>query len=166
MTRTCSQICYKALMLASKLAILITSASVTFTMIASHFLNDHQLNNLANTIWYITKIVFYICISLGSFFLGASFAQKKHQIESDHAAVLQAATRRRLSMRSMPSPKSKTPPTTPPTTLSLDTNCDSPPKRRSSRRIRGRSSRLDFDSPMAPVPIERRTSMSDDNVQW
>ena len=101
---------------------------------------------------------------------GASFGYNKYQTESDHAAVLQAATRRRLSARSVPTPKPMTPPTTPPTTqpttLSLDTNCDSPPKRRSSRRTRGRSARLDFDSPTAPVPIERRASMSDVNVQW
>ncbi|MHA2082843.1 MAG: hypothetical protein ACXABD_03755 [Candidatus Thorarchaeota archaeon] len=115
----------------------------------------------------MTKILLYLSVTVGSFLLGAA---SKRIEEERHAAVLQAATRRKLSQRSttLGRPAPASPPRTPPATLSLDTNIDSPPKRRSSRRLRGRSARLEFDSPVAPIPVARRLSMQDDEdgLQW
>ena len=201
MTRSLSQICYTCLMLTSKMVVIITSASVIFTLTASSLLNNQQLVTLTNVIQYITKVVFYVSISIGAFMLGKAVNQIEHQKEQEqHAAVLQAATRRRLSQRSPTVYKAgqaraaqeqaraaqeqaraaqqataaqeqaraaqEQAPTTPPATLSLDTSCDSPPKLRSTRRFRGRATRLEFDSPTAPVPAARRLSMDDADVQW
>ncbi len=167
MARSCSQLCYKALVLTSKLVVLIACASVTLTAIASCFMDNGQLDSLANIIWRMTKILLYMCITVGSFLLGAASKRIQQDQEQQHAAVLQAATRRKLSQRSTTTqPTQPSPPTTPPVTLRLDTNCDSPPKRRSSRRTRGKASRLEFDSPTAPIPMERRASMGDADLQW
>ena len=187
MTRSLSQICYTCLMLTSKMVVIITSASVIFTLTASSLLNNQQLVTLTNVIQYITKVVFYVSISIGAFMLGKAVNQIEHQKEQEqHAAVLQAATRRRLSQRSPTVYKAQQAtaaqqqataaeqataaqqqaPTTPPATLSLDTSCDSPPKLRSTRRARGRATRLEFESPTAPVPLARRLSMDDADVQW
>ena len=187
MTRSLSQTCYSCLMLTSKMVLIVTSASMVFTLTASAVFNDEQLDALANVIHYITKLVFYLTISIGSFILGKVSSQVRHQKEQEkHAAVLQAATRRRLSQRSPTVYKAAQAtaaqataaqataaqataaqgPTTPPATLSLDTSYDSPPKMRSSHRARGRAARLEFESPRAPVPTARRLSMDDADVQW
>ena len=177
MTRSLSQTCYTCLMLTSKMVVIITGASVIFTLTASSLLNNQQLVTLTNVIQYITKVVFYVSISIGAFMLGKAVNQIEHQKQQEqHAAVLQAATRRRLSQRSPTTYQQATAaqeqataaqePTTPPATLSLDTSCDSPPKLRSTRRSRGRATRLEFDSPTAPVPAARRLSMDDADVQW
>ena len=191
MTRSLSQTCYTCLMLTSKMVVIITGASVIFTLTASSLLNNQQLVTLTNVIQYITKVVFYVSISIGAFMLGKAVNQIEHQKQQEqHAAVLQAATRRRLSQRSPTTYQQATAaqeqataaqeqataaqeqataaqaPTTPPATLSLDTSCDSPPKLRSTRRSRGRTTRLEFDSPTAPVPAARRLSMDDADVQW
>ena len=101
MTRSLSQTCYSCLMLTSKMVLIVTSASMVFTLTASAVFNDEQLDALANVIHYITKLVFYLTISIGSFILGKVSSQVRHQKEQEkHAAVLQAATRRRLSQRS------------------------------------------------------------------
>ena len=182
MTRSLSQTCYSCLMLTSKMVLIVTSASMVFTLTASAVFNDEQLDALTNVIHYITKLVFYLTISIGSFILGKVSSQVRHQKEQEkHAAVLQAATRRRLSQRSPTVYKAAQAtaaqataaqatatqePTTPPATLSLDTSYDSPPKMRSSHRARGRAARLEFESPRAPVPTARRLSMDDADVQW
>jgi hypothetical protein len=167
MVRTLSQLCYKALLMTSRLVIFIACSSLTITMVASCLLNDSQLDSFTNVIWFMTKILLYLSVTVGSFLLGAA---SKRIEEERHAAVLQAATRRKLSQRSttLGRPAPASPPRTPPATLSLDTNIDSPPKRRSSRRLRGRSARLEFDSPVAPIPVARRLSMQDDEdgLQW
>ena len=167
MVRTLSQLCYKAILMTSRLVIFITCSSVAMTVIASCLLNDSQLDSFTNIIWFMTKILLYLSVTVGSFLLGAA---SKRIEEERHAAVLQAATRRKLSQRptTLARAAPASPPRTPPATLSLDTNIDSPPKRRSSRRLRGRSARLEFDSPVAPIPAARRLSMQDDEdgLQW
>ena len=161
MTRSLSQLCYAALMMVSRLVIFTACLSVTVTFIASCTLNDSQLDSLTDVVRNMTKMLSYIGITVGSFLLGAAFnriqRERKQKKEQQHAAVLQAATRRRLSRRSTSAPK------TPPATLSV--NIDSPPKRRSTR-LRGRATRLEFDTPPAPVPMERRASMDGSELQW
>ena len=90
-------------------------------------LNDSQLDSFTNIIWFMTKILLYLSVTVGSFLLGAA---SKRIEEERHAAVLQAATRRKLSQRSttLARPAPASPPRTPPATLSLDTNIDSPQK--------------------------------------
>ena len=183
MTRSLSQTCYTCLMLTSKMVFMISGASLIFTLIASSLFNDQQVDMLTKMIQYMTKLVFYISISIGAFMLGkASDRINRQKQQEQHAAVLQTATRRRLSHRSPTIYRQATAaqqataarqataaqaPTTPPTTLSLDTRQDSPPKRKSTRRIRGRATRLEFESPTAPVPLARRLSMeTDETHEW
>ena len=72
MVRNLSQLCYKALMMTSRLVIFITCSSVAMTVIASCLLNDNQLDSFTNIIWFMTKILLYLSVTVGSFLLGAA----------------------------------------------------------------------------------------------
>ena len=100
MTRSLSQLCYAALMMVSRLVIFTACLSVTVTFIASCTLNDSQLDSLTDVVRNMTKMLSYIGITVGSFLLGAAFnriqRERKQKKEQQHAAVLQAATRRML----------------------------------------------------------------------
>jgi len=173
----CTQTLYKSLMLISKMCITIMAMSLLVTLLSSCFLDDGQLDTMANIIWKLIKFTMYPCISFISFKVGTRVNQLEREA---HAAVLQAATRRKLSQRSN---KYNAAPVA--SKLAIDTNTESdtthaapvsPHKLRPRNRMRGRSSRLEFDSPKAPVPLTRRMSMSDpdsqehyysdSNVQW
>ena len=172
-----TQTFYKVILLISKLCITLMIVSALATLLASCFLNNGQLDTLANIIWKLIGMAIYPCISFISFKVGT----RVNQLESEaHAAVLQAATRRKLSSRSS---KYKTAEV--PSKLTINTNSESPAayvapsspnKLRPRHRTRGRSTRLEFDSPKAPIPLARRMSMldsesqthyhSDSDIQW
>ena len=152
MARSCSDICYASLMMTSNFVVLIFGASLTFTIISSCIFTNKQIDIFISFIWYFTKILLCISIVIMAFLFGARIIRIQKEKEKEnanmyHAAILQAATRRRLSMmdRSNPSPANEN---------------FLPLRRRTSQRIREKTTRLGFDTPMPITPLARRNSES------
>ena len=148
MARSLSRTCYKILEKLSILCILISCISIFTTAVVSCLLKESQIVTLTDILSTLTSVGFYGAIALTAFMVGAKYDQhKRERTEQEHAAILQAATRRKLSLRH-PRPESvwktaEIPRWTPP-----QAQTTSPP------RTRGRTTHPEFDD------------NADDNIQW